>query len=230
MRGFIDGEYQDGELRGLNFLVGRRGTGKTTEMDRLLGECSGGRIFFDTLSKHAGIFQGYKVISQPADLEAYLRLNRGRQFRVLYQPRAGSLDDHFRAVCRIVRAFGWMIFGVDELDKLCGARWGDARMPPELYHLVNYGRHERVSMIATARRPRAVARGYTAESEMRLFQMTERADIDYFADLIGEEPAARLRTLPKFYYLHCIDGEDPGLRGGPRGSLYGVDRQAIAQS
>ena len=178
-RGFIDGEYQDGELRGLNFLVGRRGTGKTTEMDRLLGESVQAGAYFlrHALETYAGIFHGYIVISQPANLEAYLRLNRGRQFRVLYQPRSGSLDDHFRSVCRVVRAFGWMIFGIDELDKLCGARWGDARMPPELSHLVNYGRHERVSMIATARRPRAVARGYTAESEMRLFNMTERADI-----------------------------------------------------
>jgi hypothetical protein len=216
MRGFIDGEYQDGELRGLNFLVGRRGTGKTTEMDRLLSLCTGGVIFFDTLSKHAGVLSGYVVISEPGALENYLRMNRGRRFRILYQPRAGNLDEHFRAVCRIVRAFGWMILGVDELDKLCGARWGDARMPPELYHLVNYGRHERVSMIATARRPRAVARGYTAESEMRLFAMKESADVEYFEDDLGKEQAARLRTLPKFYYLHCTEEGAPELRGGPR--------------
>ena len=43
MRGFIDGEYQDGELRGCTFIAGKRGMGKTTEMARLLwpvvGEC-----------------------------------------------------------------------------------------------------------------------------------------------------------------------------------------------
>lgn len=218
-RGFIDGEYQDGELRGLNFLVGRRGTGKTTEMNRLLQECGGGVGFFDTLSKHAGVFTGYAIINEPGSLVNYLRLNRGRRFRWLYQPRAGDLDAHFRAVCSIVRAFGWMIFGVDELDKLCGARWGDARMCPELYHLVNYGRHERVSMIATARRPRAVPRGYTAESEMRLFHMKERADIDYFEDLVGEETASQLRTLKPYFYLHCAPDEPAVMRGGPRGAL-----------
>ena len=215
-RGFIDGEYQDGEIRGLVFLVGRRGTGKTTEMARLLSLCTGGRVFFDTLSKHAGYFPGYVILSQPGMLREYLRLNRGRRFAVLYQPREGDLDEHFAACCTIVRAFGSMILGIDELDKLCGARFGDSRMPPELYHLVNYGRHERVSMIATARRPRAVARGYTAEAEMRLFQMQERADLDYFADLIGSEHAERLRSLPAYYYLHCVQDGTPELRGGPR--------------
>lgn len=215
-RGFVDGEYQDGELRGLVFLVGRRGTGKTTEMNRLLQQCTGGVIFFDTLSKHGDIFPGYVVFGEPAPVVEYLRVNRGRRFRILYQPRQGDLDGHFRAVCKIVRAFKWMIFGVDELDKLCGARWGDARMPPELYHLVNYGRHERISMIATARRPRAVARGYTAEAEMYLFHLKERADIDYFADLIGEETAERLRSLEKYYYLRCLPDQEPILCGGPR--------------
>ena len=215
-RGFVDGEYQDGEVRGLVFLCGRRGMGKTTEMDRILKACSGGRVFFDTLSKHAEVLKGYKVISEPGPLAEYLKANRGAQFRVLYQPRSGNLDTHFELVCRIVRAIGWMIFAVDELDKLCGPRFGDCRMAPGLYYLVNYGRHVRVSMIATARRPRAVARGYTAEAEMRLFNLKERADIDYFEDLIGEENAARLRTLPKYHYLHCSEDGPATVRTGAR--------------
>jgi hypothetical protein len=150
MRGFIDGEYQDGELRGCTFIAGKRGMGKTTEMARLLSLCSGGVLFFDSLSRHESVLEGYKIISQPGELENYLRVNRARRFRVLYQPRAGSLDEHFQAVCTVVRAFGSMILGVDELDMLCGSQWGDSRMPPEFYHLVNYGRHCRVSMLATA--------------------------------------------------------------------------------
>lgn len=215
-RGFIDGEYQDGEIRGLVFLCGRRGMGKTTEMDRLLSSCSGGVIFFDTLSKHAAVLQGYKVIAHWGELEDYLRVNRGRRFRVLYQPRAGDLDQHFRNVCTIVRAFGWMILGVDELDKLCGPRWGDARMPPEFYHLVNYGRHERVSMIATARRPQNVARGYVGESDLRIFHLKDQAAIDYIEDVIGEEDAARIRGLQKFQFLTCRDDAPAEISGGPR--------------
>jgi hypothetical protein len=216
MRGFVDGEYQDGEIRGLVFICGMRGMGKTTEMDRLLGLCGGGVVFFDSLSKHAEILEGYKVLSQPGDLEEYLRVNQGRRFHVLYQPRKGKLDHHFQSVCLCVRLFGAMILAIDELDKLCGPRWGDTRMCPELDHLVNYGRHEKVSMIATARRPTGVARGYTAEAELRLFKIKEQGYIDYFADLVGKEDAARLRTLEKFQFLHCKDDSEAELCGGRR--------------
>ena len=216
-RGFIDGEYQDGELRGCTFIAGQRGMGKTTEMARLLFSCSGGVLFFDSLSRHESALPGYRIISQPGELEAYLRANRGRRFRILYQPRSGDLGAHFCAVCLIVRAFGWMIFGVDELDMLCGARWGDSRMPPEFYHLVNFGRHERVSMLATARRPMSVARGFTSQcAEMRLFYMRERTDLKYFADYVGEENAQRLGTLQKYQFLHWTGDGPAELKGGAR--------------
>lgn len=218
-RGFIDGEYQDGELRGISLLFGRRGFGKTTLMNDLLSACTGGIIFFDTVSKHAGVFPGYVVISEPGNLEAYLRPNRGRRFHVLYQPRRGNLDWHFREVCKIVIAFGWMIFAIDEIDKLCGARWGDSRMPPELYELVNYGRHHRVSMIGTARRPQGVAAGLKAEAELRVFRLKPGAAVDAIEEEIGEENRSKVTSLPKFFYLHCIDDEEPIVRGGPRAGL-----------
>lgn len=217
-RGFIDGEYQDGELRGLNFLVGLRGFGKTTEMDRLLQLCTGGVLFFDTLSKHGDVLHGYVVLSDPDHVTAYLRVNRGRRFRILYQPRGGNLDFHFREICKIVRAFGWMIFGVDELDKLCGNQYSPTNMPPEMYELVNYGRHHRVSMIATARRPKAVPAGYRDEAEFRVFRL--KADVaELLAGDLGKETVARIVQLPKFYYLHCVQDGEPVLRGGPRPGL-----------
>jgi hypothetical protein len=214
--GFIDGEYQDGELRGCTFIAGKRGMGKTTEMGRLLSLCAGGVIFFDSLSRHDLSLPRYKVFSQPGQLEAYLRVNRGRRFRILYQPRSGNVQEHFRAVCTIVRAFGSMIFGVDELDMLCGSEWGANRMPDEFYHLVNYGRHCKVSMLATARRPMSVARGFTSQClQMRLFCMTERADLKYFEDYIGEEDARRLSALDKYQFL-LWTGDGPAVLCGGR--------------
>lgn len=202
VRGFIDGEYQDGELRGCTFVAGVRGMGKTTEMARLLSGCLGGSLFFDPLSRHESVLQGYRMCSQPGDLKAYIDANQGRRFRVLYQPRGGDVDLHFRAVCKVVRAYGWMIFGIDEFDMLCGPRWGDSRMPPEMYHLVNYGRHCRVSMLVTARYPMSVARGFTSQCQtMRLFHMREKSHLRYFEEYIGEEDARRLPSLPKFQYL-----------------------------
>jgi hypothetical protein len=218
VRGFIDGEYQDGELRGLTFCGGKRGMGKTTEMVRLLNQCAGGVLFFDSLSKHEGVLPGYVMISQPGDLKTYLTRNCKKRFRILYQPRAGDLDQHFAAVAKVVKVFGWMIFGVDEVDKLSGTRWGDSRMPPMLYELVNYGRHHRISMIATARRPASVPRGFTSEChQLRLFKVTEQIDVKYFEEYIGTADAQRLRSLQPFQFLLWNDGNDQAqLCGGRR--------------
>lgn len=215
MPAFVDGEYQDGELRGCVFVAGQRGMGKTTLMGNLCSACGGGVVFFDSLSRHEDALKGYRLISQPGELEKYLRPNRGRRYRVIYQPRGGDLDAHFRAVCLIVRAFGWMIFAIDELDMLCGPRWGDRRMCPEFYHLVNFGRHERVSMLATARRAQNVARGFTSQcASMRLFHMHEKTDLNYFRDFIGDSDAERLPGLQKFQFLHWTGDGPAELCGG----------------
>lgn len=216
MRGFHDGEYQDGEVRGCGFVAGIRGMGKTTEMARLCNQCLGGALFFDPLSRHESALSGYRLISQPGRLVEYLQVNRARRFRILYQPRTGELDQHFHSVCTVVRAFGWMLFAIDELDMLCGPRYGDTRMTPAMYHLVNYGRHCRVAILATARRPMNVPRGFTSQClSMRLFQMRERADLRYFEEYIGETDARRLSSLPKFQYLHWTgDGPAAQMQAG----------------
>lgn len=208
-RGFIDGEYEDGGVRGCVFVAGKRGFGKTTSMIDSLRECLGGTIFFDSLSKHHSVLADHRIIQQPGELKWYLEPNRGRRFRVLYQPRRGDLDSHFAAVCTIARATGNLILAIDELDKLTGSRFGPSWMCTPFYHLVNYGRHCHVSLIATARRPNNVPRGFTSEClSMRLFRITEPAQIDYFEEYIGRGGARRLRSLPRFEFLKWEDGAD----------------------
>lgn len=221
-RGFIDGEYQDSDIRGLVFVAGKRNYGKTTCMVNSLRACLGGCIFFDSLSKHHRVMPEFFLVSQPGELEQYLLLNRERRFRALYQPRAGNLDQHFAAVCSMVRALGNMIFGIDELDKLTGPRFGDSRMCPEFYHLVNYGRHCEggVSMIATARRAQNVPRGFTGECEsMRLFRLTEPASLEYFEDYMEAAAIRRVRSLPRFEYIlwpdDCESDLAPDLAAAP---------------
>jgi hypothetical protein len=92
-------------------------------------------------------------------------------------------------------------------------------MPPELAEIVDYGRHHRISMIASARRPKAIAPAYRGEAEMRIFRLKEEGAIDYFEGELGKETAERLRTLPQYVYLHCQQDADPVERGGARRGL-----------
>jgi len=89
-------------------------------------------------------------------------------------------------------------------------------MPLDMYHPVNYGRHVRVSILATARHPMSVARGYASPcASFRLFRTTERKHVAYFEEFIGSD-VRRLPSLPRFHYLLCTgDGsakEYSGMR------------------
>ena len=216
-RGFIDGEYQDGEIRGLTFLAGERGMGKTTEMIRLAKQCTGAEIFFDYTGMHAKLMPEFKVFSHPAPLEEYFRANRGRRVRVCYVPMDDQQEIHLQAVCRIARAFGWMILFIDEIDMCCGT--GKRGMTDELYYLVHCGRHCRVSMLATARDPATMPIRFRSQcAAMRIFRTTEDRYVEYFGDKIGKANAAKLPGLKKTYFLHWQAGdiEASPVCGGPR--------------
>ena len=215
-RGFIDGEYQDGELRGLTFLAGMRGMGKTTEMARLLDQCSGGALFFDTLGRHASLLSGYVTFSQPGPLKEYLRVNRARRFRIRYEPKDVHAFDHFVAVCEIVAAFGTMIYAVDEVDIFCGE--GQKGMPLALYNLAHYGRHFKVSMLVTARDPATLGIKFRSQCEFfRIFRTDEDRYVAYFAGRIGKANGERLRSLAQFQYLFWQSGSSQAdIRGSRR--------------
>jgi hypothetical protein len=220
-RGFIDGEWQDGEVRGRTFIAGEAGMGKTTEMLRLVFQCTGAVLFFDTAGTHADRLRarGFITMHQPGTLKDYLLANLGRRVRVVYVP-LDDPDEHMHEVATIVRAlakcFGGMIFAVDEIDMCCGT--GKRGMDPALYYLAQLGRHVHVSMICTARDPATLPIRFRSQcSSMRLFRTNENIYLEYFAKRIGKANAARLQTLQKTYYLHWQAGSlEAPIKGGPR--------------
>ena len=219
MRGFVDGEYQDGELRGMTLICGNRGMGKTTEMARLLCQCTGDAAFFDSVSKHAAVLRGWTVVSEPGAMKEVIRLARARRVasRILYQPRGGSFDAHFESFCEIVLAVGDTIVGIDEVDKCCGARFGDSHMPKGLYDIVNYGRHHKVSTLVTVRNPFRVSYDLVNECAfMRLFRLKPRY-VAYFKEWLEAEDLALLQRLEKYQYLYWTDECERGeVKGGRR--------------
>jgi hypothetical protein len=218
MRGFVEGEYQDGELRGLTFLAGERGMGKTTEAIRLVEQCTGPVIFFDTVGRHAALLHGFKLFNQPGQLKEHLLANRGRRVRACYVPLDEFPVEHMIAVATMVRALGSMILAIDEIDTFCGAEFGDKRMPPELYNLAHFGRHYKVSMLATARDPVSLSIRFRSQCEfMRLFRTSEERYVKYFEARIGRANAAKLPMLKKTFFLLWQAGSmDAPVCGGPR--------------
>src|SRR5947209_9460103 len=117
-----DGEYADGNLRGIVFVAGKRGSGKSWLQWGELLKCHARLIVFDTLGQYKAPkynLRGFVVIHQPGELRAYLAGNlHATGVRVLYQPLGGNLDVHFAAVTWLVLSYGkhgsGVIYAVDE--------------------------------------------------------------------------------------------------------------------
>jgi hypothetical protein len=222
-RGLVDGEYQDGEARGRIFLAGESNFGKTTELLRLLEQCSGPAAFYDHTGRHR--LWGSVLVHQPADLMAEIRRSWGRPWRVTYEPTSGDLVEHFAAFCRVMAAVGGVVVGVDEIDAYCGPRWGDSRLPPALYKLVHHGRHcgspggpRGVALVYTARIPASVAEALrTQASEWRLFYDHSKRQIkEYLEPAIGPDAARMVPQLRRFEFLIWRPGCAVQAAGGRR--------------
>ncbi len=87
MPAFIKGEWQDGEVRGVNFLAGFRGMGKTTEMGRLMNGCSGTVIFYDHKGTHPSLLR---------------RLH-------FFHADFGSIECHSSLLAPTESAYGWPV-------------------------------------------------------------------------------------------------------------------------
>jgi len=78
---------------------------------------------------------------------------------------------------------------VDEIDRYIGPSSGR----PELEHVIHYGRHDRVSLVATARRPANVGPLIRSQADcIASFAMRETVDLEALASRL---PAAELPTL-----------------------------------
>jgi hypothetical protein len=213
----VSGEYGDGNIRGIVFIAGKRGSGKSFLQLKELERCKLRRLVFDTLGQY-GTQRGYVVFHNPGPLREYLkqRLHASCAFAILYQPLGGDLNKHFEAVTFLALSYGkngpGLIYAVDEVDKFCSASF----VPQSLKDLINYGRHRKISMICTSRRPAQVARELTSQcAEIRCFRTTEPRDIRYFADIMGDTAANKLPTLGEYQYLKWTDDcAEPEICGG----------------
>lgn len=222
MPAFVHGEWQDGEIRGVNFLAGIRGMGKTTEMGRLMRGTSGRVVFYDHTGEHPSLLSGGTTIRQPGELKDALLSGRKR---VRYVPPEEASDfggkdskgepenvTHFRAVCAICSVFGRLILAIDEMDFYCGAEWGARGMPRELYSLVHFGRHPKISMVFTARDPTTISIKARSQCEtVRIFRTVEDSYVKYFRGRIGDQMASMLPALPPYRYV--MHGAGEGVRG-----------------
>jgi hypothetical protein len=211
--GFEDGDWQDGGVRGRVFLCGKPNSGKSYLLCERVRNCRR-VIIFNTAGVKSFDKLGWQQVSTPEELEkiCYEANKAGNaSVRVVYTPLAGDRTRHFEACNRIVMCYGAFVYAVDEVDSFMQPNF----MPPEMYEVVNYGRHHDVAMIATARNSAQVARQYTSMlTEICVFCMTEPIYLKYFESTCGPETAAKIPTLAQHNYVRWMStGENTVGKG-----------------
>ncbi len=171
-------------------IVGRKGTGKSSHLGRLLRYCPC-FVVFDVMGEHAPS-DAKNRFETPAQLERFLKWSRGQQtFACTYIP-AGEMAEEIEEVASLVYARGHVCFACEEVPLYTQAGY----MPPLLGKLIRTGRHQRIDICWTAQRAAEVPKTLTALTDLWvLFSQTEPRDLSALADRCGRDTADRVAGL-----------------------------------
>lgn len=185
-------------------IFGKKGSGKTTEARRRV-RAADRRIIIDPMFEYT---EGVIVESFDA-LAAYVRPLRLHRYAIVL--RTLDDDDVHRTIELATAgspeapALPGVTLLIDEADRLCSA----VSITEGMRRLFNYGRHFGVSVIAVARRPRAVHRDVTANADVIVIGQTqEPRDLDYLAEFVGEAGASRATELAPHEFVVWPDDLD----------------------
>jgi hypothetical protein len=187
-----------GRQNTIELIVGRKGSGKTTEARKRIVRADR-RIIVDPMfeyEREGVIVEGF------AALATYVRPLRHHRYAVVLQTVEAADVERTIELTTAGKPQAPALPGatvlLDEADRLCSARY----ISPGLHRLLNYGRHFGVSVLAVTRRPRSVHRDVTANADRIIIGQTqEPADLDYLAEFIGQELRERALTLEAHQFV-----------------------------
>lgn len=173
-------------------IFGMRGHGKTTLASTFLKKPERPVICLDLFNQ----FQGKRMFTSSRELLKYLIRTGGAR---IGEPLFISIfeKEDFNILCRIAIEHQDLCLILDEVDMFDSPHSQDR----DFKKLIHYGRHYKIDLVTTSRRPHNVSRDLTSQTELfYIFKVIEERDLKYFEALSGELPS-RITPLQKFEYL-----------------------------
>lgn len=169
-------------------VVGKRGSGKTFLVKKLLNELQPKRlVIFDPLNEYADGL----VVTDVIDL--CNRLETTEHFR--YILRFDTQED-FRLALEAVYLKGDLLLVVEEVSYFANERSIDASFDS----IVRFGRHRKVDLIGITQRCANVPRLLTSQMDIIIsYKQTEPRDLEYLYRVVGDE-AYDLNELGLYEY------------------------------
>lgn len=169
-----------------------RGHGKTTLASTFLKKPEKPIICLDLFNQ----FNGKRTFTSSRDLLKHLIKTGGANIK---EPLFISIfeKEDFSILCKTAIEHQNLCLILDEVDMFDSPHSQDR----EFKKLIHYGRHYKVDLVTTSRRPHNVSRDLTSQTEMfYVFKVIEERDLKYFEALDGRLPA-QIQPLQKFEYL-----------------------------
>lgn len=195
---------------GVSLLVGRRGTGKTTRLRKLI---KGERrlIVFSPIPEWPDL----DLVRNLKDL-AYL-VRRDRAFRIQYMPPDDQEAHALDALCRSVlfplqqpyfegvRRAQKLCLVVDELNLAFGSRRESAA--PAFRRAVLQGRHYGLELIGATQRPALVSPDFRDNCEaLYIGALSDATSLGAIGQLVGREHLDQVRQLKGYECLCWSEG------------------------
>lgn len=189
-------------------VLGRKGSGKTTLVKKLLTEFAR-VVIVDTNREYTD--EVAVVVSKLDDALAYLedvaKRPKDEAFSVAYIP--AEIPEDALDFLKVVFTLENVLVVVDEAHMYCSAHTA----PQEILKLVRLGRHRELSQVYVSQRPSTIPRDVTAQSDLIVsFQQHEGRDIEYMARLYGREADSLKRLKP---YTVEVFGTDQAMETLP---------------
>lgn len=206
---FFGSRRSDGGLKGVVGIVGQSGCGKTYRLLQLLKKVKRG-IHFDTPNnighgERQNPMPGWYVIQGYSQFVAFFRVNRHKNFRVVYKPGADAQSE-FYAICKLVFSMGNVVFSVDEMWEFVKPGW----MPTPLNRIVFRGRAPGITLLWIAQQPQKVATDLRSQtSSFYSFRVQNRNALRAIEeDLLPAEAVALLPRLEDRHYIYRDEQEN----------------------
>lgn len=169
-------------------IVGRKGTGKSTELEEILSYCDR-VLIFDAMGEHDFIPNKLFSIDELREFFKYSR--KRKQWAATFIP-GEEIEEDIESVSRIVFDRGDLTFAIEEVPLICSP----GHLPKKLGKLIRTGRHRKIDIYWTAQRAGEVSRTLTSlTDEFILFSQTEPRDLDAIASRCGAEVADQVSRL-----------------------------------
>jgi hypothetical protein len=193
-----------------------KGAGKTFKARELLS-AKQKQIILDPLAEH----DGETIFNSTYDFfNAYPAIIACERYQVVIRA-IDDLGDYTPYLFRLFSHLRGATILIDECDRYCGY----GAKPRDFLALLNYQRHSGIDLFLVARRAAAVHRDATALlDDVYIFYSHEPRDIEYIADLCGEETAGRVPQLNfqrhEFIHYQFASGgkKDESLMAGDSGN------------